>query len=241
MVSCWFSVFGAEVPRITWEILMQNPHTSSSQTGESLGVLLVLLLCKHLIYIYISLPLYLYIYMYLYIHIICIRYTKITLTWFLYLFVIWWYSLLLSLNANAGTPSVSRFTIHEFLDLLLGGRYRRPPSNLFAQEIWYEVVSHLPLQKSRAPFFASKVESRISGGKGCRKGWFWCGSVIPVATLKPVAQKGGEWTGRGWRVRSPKSFTFKVVWPSLLFQWKKNQLPIGKSFTTFSVEKYINR
>jgi len=163
------------------------------------------------------------------------------LTWFLYLFVVWWYSLLLSLNANAGTPSVSRFTIHEFLDLLLGGRYRRPPSNLFAQEIWYEVVSHLPLQKSRAPFFASKVESRISGGKGCRKGWFWCGSVIPVATLKPVAQKGGEWTGRGWRVRSPKSFTFKVVWPSLLFQWKKNQLPIGKSFTTFSVEKYINR
>jgi len=37
--------------------------------------------------------------------------------------------------------------------------YRRPPSNLFAQEIWYEVVSHLPLQKSRVSL-SSEIKGR---------------------------------------------------------------------------------
>ncbi|CAL1129015.1 unnamed protein product, partial [Cladocopium goreaui] len=37
--------------------------------------------------------------------------------------------------------------------------YRRPASNLFAQEIWYEVVAHLPLSKSRVSL-TSEIKGR---------------------------------------------------------------------------------
>lgn len=50
-------------------------------------------------------------------------------------------------------------------------RYRRPASNLFAQEIWYEVVAHLPLSKSRAPRLATMV-------RDIGFGWVWYGLIL---------------------------------------------------------------
>ena len=67
------------------------------------------------------------------------------------------------------------------------GRYRRPASNLFAQEIWYEVVSHLPLQKSRAPL--SKQSGRWKGERDAGRDEFgdvgWNLDAVEVLLLLP--------------------------------------------------------
>ena len=55
----------------------------------------------------------------------------------------------------------------------LGGLWGtgEPASNLFAQEIWYEVVAHLPLSKSRAPRLATMV-------RDIGFGWVWYGLIL---------------------------------------------------------------